>query len=100
MVLEAYHYQLWFWCYLSKRAQCVEINNFKSSKQTITIGVRQGSNSGPLLFLIYMNDMTQASNLLKFILYADDTTLFSALDYSLSLDITESSELINSGPFY
>ena len=44
--------------------------------------------------------MTQASNLLKFIIYADDTALFSALDYSLSLDITESSELINSGPFY
>ena len=55
----------------------------------------QGSILEPLLFLIYMNDMPQASSLFKFILYADDTTLFSALDYSLSLDIPASSELIN-----
>ena len=42
-----------------------------------------------------MNDIPQASNLFKCMPYADDTTLFSALDYSLSLDIPASSELIN-----
>ena len=85
---------MWFESYLSKRTQYVEIDNFKSSPQTITTGVSQGSISGPLLFLIYMNDMPQASSLFKFILYAD-ATLFSALDYALSLDIPAPSELIN-----
>ena len=42
-----------------------------------------------------MNDMPQASSLFTFIPYAGDTTLFSALDYSLSLDIPASGELIN-----
>ena len=84
---------MWFESYLSKRTQYVEIDNFKSSPQTITTGVPQGSILGPLFFLIYMNDMPQASSLFKFILYADDTTLFSALDYSLSLDILASSNL-------
>ena len=42
-----------------------------------------------------LNDMPQASNLFKFILSADDTTLFSALNYLLSLDIPTSSELID-----
>ena len=84
-----------FESYLYKRTQYVEIDNFKSSPQTITTRVPQGSILGPLLFLIYMNDIPQASSLFKFILYADDTTLFSALDYSLSMDIPASSELIN-----
>ena len=86
---------MWFESYLYKRTQYVEIDSSKSSPQTITTGVPQGSILGPLLFLIYMNDMPQASSIFKFILYADDTTLFSALDYSLSLDIPASSELIN-----
>ena len=42
-----------------------------------------------------MNNMPHASDLFKFIFYADDTTLFGELDYSLSLVISASSELIN-----
>ena len=70
------------------KKQLVEVDNFKSH-QTFTTGVTPGSTLGPLLFLIYM------SKLFKFIRYADGTTLFSTLDYSLSLDVSTSCELIN-----
>ena len=52
-----------FESYLSKKTQFIAINNSKSSAQTITTGVPQGLILGPLMFLIYMNDMPQASNL-------------------------------------
>ena len=73
----------------------VEVDIFKSSHQIITTGVLQRSILGPLLFLIYTNGMPLSSKLFKFILNADDTSLFSALHYSLSLDISTSWELIN-----
>ena len=85
---------MWFESYLSQRTQYAEVDNFKSSHQTITTGVSQGSILGPLLFLNYMNDMPLSSKLYKFILNADDATLFSALDYSLAVDISTSCELI------
>ena len=66
--------------YLSNRKQCVEIDSFRSSYINIATGVLQGSILGPLLFIIYMNDLPNANRLFKCIIYAADTTLIANLN--------------------
>ena len=61
--------------YLVKRKQYVQIGEVKSDITYLSTGVRQGSILGPLLFIIYINDIAKFSNLLHTIIYADDTTL-------------------------
>ena len=62
--------------YLNNRKQFVSYNNANSSEQTIKCGVPQGSILGPLLFILYINDMYKISRLLHFIIFADDTNIF------------------------
>ena len=60
--------------YLSNRKQFVQYGDLLSQKTDILMGVPQGSILGPLLFIIYINDMVHSSELFKFINFADDTT--------------------------
>ena len=62
--------------YLSNRYQYVEYNGAKSDTKLITTGVPQGSILGPLLFIIYINDLPLVSNMFDMLMYADDTTLY------------------------
>ena len=66
----------WFTSYLSSRKQYTIFNDFKSDFCNISHGVPQGSILGPLLFLIYINDLPNISTKLHSILLADDTNLF------------------------
>ena len=62
--------------YLSDRTQYVSVLNENSDYLKIEYGVPQGSCLGPLLFLIYINDLCNASSLCEFVLFADDTNIF------------------------
>ena len=73
------HYHTWFTNYLKNRKQFIEYETGKQTNTlTIKCGVPQGSILGPLLFLLYINDLAQASRILKAITFADDTNLFYA----------------------
>ena len=68
----------WLASYLKDRQQCVSINGRCSSHRTVNVGIPQGSIMGPILFLLYMNDLPKISSDLLSILYADDTTLLAS----------------------
>jgi len=66
----------WFISYLSNRKQYTVLSNCKSKAESVSYGVPQGSVLGPLLFLIYMNDIQYAVSNAELKLCADDTNLF------------------------
>ena len=69
----------WFQSYLSDRKQYVQYKDSNSSFSSITTGVPQGSILGPLLFIIYINDISSVTKNFHFTLYADDTSLIEPI---------------------
>ena len=65
----------WLKSYLINREQFVSVNGSDSSTQTLKYGIPQGSILGPLLFIIYINDIPEIARFAKFILYADDANI-------------------------
>ena len=96
-----YHYGVrgtalnWFQSYLSNRTQKVCINGILSEPNNITHGVPQGSVLGPLLFLLYINDLPSCSKILKFHLFADDTSIFFSHENAKELESIVNNELKN-----
>ena len=66
----------WFKSYLNGRSQYVYINGINSDYLPIKCGVPQGSILGPLLFLLYINDLSSSTKILRCIMFADDTNMF------------------------
>lgn len=65
----------WFQSYLSQRSQQCLVDNYLSSQSEISCGVPQGSTLGPLLFLVYINDLSNSVKHSKVRMFADDTNI-------------------------
>ena len=83
----------WFDSYLSNRLQYVTYNNVKLDKENVKCGAPQGSILGPLLFLLYINDLTTVATTSLSVLFADDTNIFLAGKNLQSMLMTSNEQL-------
>lgn len=85
----------WFRSYLSGRCQATQAGRNISKKEKVVCGVPQGPVLGPLLFLLYINDIQTYSKKSDFFLFADDTYLLFEVKNLKSLESIVNTELDN-----
>ena len=91
----------WFESYLENRKQYITYETTKfTALENMTCGVPQGSILGPLLFLLYINDLPNVSNILDPIMFADDTNLFYSHHNIKELFTTVNKELQKLGDWF
>ncbi len=83
----------WFSRYLSNRQHYIQYNGVSSDKLKIVCGVPQGSILGPLLFLLYINDLPNSLRKLIIIMFADDATTYASLQNIVNLTESEERDL-------
>ena len=94
LLMKLYNAYDWIKSYLEERKQYVSFNKHDSSTMDIKCGVPQGSIFGPLLFLIYVNDLSNVSSILFTLLFVDDTNVFVTGKNLSTLFTTMYSELV------
>ena len=85
----------WVKSYFNNRTQFVQYNKFSSARIAIQCGVPQGSILGPLFFILYINDLPNASHLVKPLLFADDTSICYASSDPIVLATVLNEALLN-----
>ena len=90
--------QCWFESYLRNRKQIVKYNTVQSTEKSILTGVPQGSILGPLLFILYINDIQNCTKTVSILLFADDTSVLYShsnikiLQETLQIDMNKIAE--------
>ena len=83
----------WFTDYLSNRQQVVIYDNYRSDNYPVSYGVPQGSILGPLLFLIYIDDLSKVLKHSDVIMYADDTVLYFSHEDIKNIEVALSEDM-------